>query len=163
MKKDNALLKKDLILINRLEADKNENEENIQTIIKQMDETKEALESIEPQCNYKRTYKWATASAGLFLSAVLFSSMPVFGIFIIAAGGAGVSFGITRDKKIARARLENEIKDREDGLVKLVDEHWDIRYRLAEAKPLEQIAELNQEEVLTKLALLKAKLTSEDK
>ena len=145
MKKD-ALVKSNQTLITRLEADKNENEKNIEAIIKQMDETKEALKSIEPQCNYKRTYKWATASAGLFLSAVLFSSMPVFGIFIIAAGGTGVSFGITRDKKIARARLENEIKDREDGLIKLN----------------EKLEDLDDEELELKFQLLEAKLAKEE-
>ena len=131
MKKD-ALVKKDEILITKLEADKIKNEADTVMLISQIDELKQYLEVTKPSIN--KILKWAAATISCMVGALVFSSPVLFMLGFAATVLTTVSFAKADRNKTIYAQLKNELKDREEGLIKLSDANLDIRFKLLEAK-----------------------------
>lgn len=119
-----------------LETAKKMNESSTQILIRNADEMRQELAEIEPKCSYKKFFKSKSAgvsAAGLALLA-LFPNPVTFLFAAVACIHSTLSFVKIRESKFVRARLENELREKEDGIVQLNEENLDIKFRLLEEK-----------------------------
>ena len=160
MKKD-ALVPTNQELINQLEVDKRRNEADTEMINEQLYYLKYQLEETGPKCNRDWLKRWAAASSAFFIGALFWSSPALWLAWTISTITTLVLFAHKSNNESAYARLANEIKDREDGLLKLDEAYNDIRFRLAEKNPIYGVAD--EEASRAKLRQLEAELKKEKK